>query len=156
MTQKNPKKQKPKLTDEQAFAMGEALFEALGSERVADLVCTGLECGSYATFGVMTDKYVKPEVVWSEGDSWPVEKPFRHVQYPLSEGGAATLYCRYDEEEGTPERDFRLDLPALKRGLARLMLQHPRLYGEILSENYDALGGDAYLQCCLLGEVVYG
>jgi len=144
------------LTDEEALKVGESLFVSLGDKRVADLICGGLECGSYATFGVDTAKYVKPEVVWSAGDSWPVEQPFRHVQYPLSEGGAATLFCRYDEEEGEEEREFKLDLPTLKKGLARFVVGYPHLFAEVLKDNEDALVSDAYLQCCLLGEVVYG
>lgn len=144
------------MTDEEALKVGEALFVSLGDYRVADLICGGLECGSYATFGLDTSKYVKPKVVWSKGDSWPVENPFRHIQYPLSEGGAATLFCRYDEEEGEEEREFKLDLLALKRGLARFVVGYPHLFAEVLKDNEDALVSDAYLQCCLLNEVVYG
>jgi hypothetical protein len=160
MTQKKGKKKKKKqLTDKKALMLGETLFDALGIDRVSDLIVGGLECGSYATFGVDTAKYVKPadeKLYWMSEEDKQEGKPFRHVQYPLSEGGAATLYCRYDEEEGEEDRRFTLDLTAVKRGLGRLFVQYPRLYADVLQENDDALTADAFLQCCLLGDVVYG
>lgn len=159
MTAKERLKKTKKVTDEKATMLGETLFDALGIDRVSNLICSGLECGSYATFGVNTAKYKKPDddkLYWMSEDDKKEGKPFRHIQYPLSEGGAATLYCRYDEEEGEEEREFILDLPALKRGLGRFFVLCPKLYADVLTDNDDALTGDAFLQCCLLGEVVYG
>ena len=153
---KTPKKSATLTPDELKRVGDLCLLQGGGKKRLADLLCNGLECGSYATFGVDTEGYVapKPEDLFKLDPE--DQHVYRHIQYPMSKGGSASLYCRYDEEEGEEDRRFTLDLPALKRGLAILSLDYPRVFADWVKENDDALTGDALLQCALLGEVVYG
>lgn len=132
------------------------LMQGGGKQRLADLVCNGLESGSYATFGVDVAGYVAP----ADADLFKLESDdghtYRHIQFPMSKGGSASLFCRYDAEEGEEDRRFTLDLAALKRGLAVLSLDYPHVYKDWLTEGDDALTGDALLQCAVLGDIVYG
>ena len=156
---KTPKKSAT-LTPAELSRMGDlCLLQGVGKKRLSDLLCNGLECGSYATFGVDPTSYVAPkdEDLFKLDDGDTDGHVYRHIQYPMSKGGSASLFCRYDEEEGEDgDRRFTLDLPALKRGLAILSLDYPRVFADWVKENDDALTGDALLQCALLGEVVYG
>lgn len=129
---------------------GAMLAKVYTLKRVADLLCTGLESGTYASFGVDADGYIVPPEVfrWNEDDA----HVYRHVQFPCSPGGAALLF----ERHGASDRRHRLDLPALFRGLAVFSMDYPKLFAEFIKENEDALVGDAFIQCAVLGEVVYG
>ena len=154
---KTPKKSAP-LTPDELKRMGDlCVLQGGGKGRLADLLVTGLEGGSYSTFGVDLEGYTapKPEDLFRMDPTDP--HVYRHVEYPMSKGGSASLYCRYDEETGEDvDRRFKLDLPALKRGIAILSLDYPHLYKQWLSEDYDVITGDAFVQCAVLGEVVYG
>lgn len=128
---------------------GAMLTKVYTLKRVADLLCIGLESGTYATFGVDADGYIAPPEVfrWNEDD----RHVYRHVQYPCSPGGAALLFCRHDGQHTR----YRLDLSALYRGLAVFSMDYPKSFAEFIKENEDALVGDAFIQCALLGEVIY-
>lgn len=87
---------------------------------------------------------------------WP-----SYCYWPLVEGGWCHLYDRYAEEErdeGDPEPEpYRLDRAALQRGLDVLVAgRHWHLLQQVISGAADAGEADAYLQACLLGEIVYG
>lgn len=76
---------------------------------------------------------------------------FPHLDTPMSSTGA--LLTRDTEED--------VNLPPLTRGRLQEGLQimatkYPRHFENLLEENEDAETGDVFLQCCLLGEVVYG
>lgn len=139
-----------RFTSTELEEYGTMLTKVYTLKRVADLLCTGLESGTYATFGVDADGYIKPSEVfrWNEDD----RHVYRHVQYPCSPGGAALLFDRH----GSPDRRYRLDLSTLFRGLAVFSMDYPKLFAEFIKENEDALVGDAFIQCAVLGEVVYG
>ena len=49
-----------------------------------------------------------------------------------------------------------LDGDAVQRGLQTMAEKYPRHWGDFIRENEDAITGDVFIQCCLLGEVVYG
>lgn len=124
-----------------------------GLQALADLLCSGLESGPYASFGVDTSGYVAPK----PGDLFHTMEGelFRHIDYPMSVGGSACLFPRHEEGKEAEKR-YVLDLPALKRGVAILALDHPHIYADWISDNDDAMTGDALVQCAVLGDIVYG
>ncbi len=123
-------------------------------DRIASLIISALEGGSNYWYTIA--EFVKPE----DADLWrfPDESSladahvYRHVQYPLSKGGALLI----EDREGTEEGQFRLDLDSIAKGLQIMAKDCPRHYADILAENDDAITGDVFLQCCLFGKVIFG
>lgn len=119
--------------------------------RIADLLCSALEGGS--NYWYMIEKFIKPAKVERQmfGD-----QTFRHIDYPLSEGGAIMVS---DERGCGAEKDkttTRVDLPRLLEGLRIMQEKYPHHYANWLAENDDAETGDVFLQCCVFGETIYG
>jgi len=133
--------------------------------RIADLICSGMEGGSYgvASWGQI-DSYVDPPEgkptpeklaeVFEGGSGW-TDKLYKHNQYPLIDGAAVILSVRdsADEEEG---KLLRFDIEAVKRGLQLMADKYPKHFADFMNENDDAITGDVFVQCCVLGDVVYG
>lgn len=73
----------------------------------------------------------------------------RLLDCPLNEGGWLGL------TRGAESEVLRLDLPSIANGLNVMASKYPRHFADFLNENIDAITGDVFLQCCLLGEVAY-
>jgi hypothetical protein len=58
-----------------------------------------------------------------------------------------------DDEDG---KTYVLNQKALANGLQVISEKYPRHWANALSGDFDAETGDVFLQCCLLGEIVYG
>ena len=116
--------------------------------RIADLVSAGIEAGSSATF--MVAGYKKPPLVTFR---YYEKELIKHLDYPLNEGGAVLLVVRCDDDD---TKQYPLTLESMKAGLAVFQEKAPHQFKAFMEENEDALTGDCFLQCCLLGEVVYG
>lgn len=71
--------------------------------------------------------------------------------YPLTLGGYLTLIDH--EEDG---KEHILDFPTVERGLTIFQEKYPRYFADFLTENDDNETADAFIQCCLFGEVIYG
>ena len=72
-------------------------------------------------------------------------------------GGEATV--RYDapeDDEGTFRAIKTIRKPDLVNGLAIMAEKYPRHFADLLNENDDADTHDVFMQCVVLGEVVYG
>ena len=54
------------------------------------------------------------------------------------------------------EESVNLTYESLKEGLRIMAEQYPHHMSDLLNDNADATTGDAYLQCCVFGEVIYG
>lgn len=126
-----------------------ALLVELPLDRVADLLCSALEGGSNYWYRIETF-HAPParDFVWDE------KHVYRHVEYPLSHGGALIFSTAADGEDDG--KRYRLDLHSVLIGLRVFREKFPRHFGDWLAENDDADTGDAFLQCCLFGEMVYG
>jgi len=119
-------------------------------KRIADLLCTGFEGGVGYWCRIMdyTEPTTEPKGLVITGEVFP------HCDYPV-QGGA--VICRLQEEE-TDEKwnPLVLDAAAIQRGLKIMSEKYPTQWGNFLAENEDADTGDTFIQCCLLGETVYG
>jgi hypothetical protein len=92
-----------------------------------------------------------PRPIMDGEEIWP------NYDYPLC--GGATI-CRLDDGE-TKQTDKRykpltLDRAAIDRGLAIMAEKYPRHFGDFIADNEDSITGDVFIQCCLLGDVIYG
>ena len=60
------------------------------------------------------------------------------------------------EIETIDNEKLRLDKDSILKGIKILNKEYPHHIRNIINDNIDACTGDAYLQCCLFGEVIYG
>lgn len=61
-----------------------------------------------------------------------------------------------DKEEGNGKGRKRVTSAAIKRGLSIMANDCPKAFAEMLSENDDSTTADIFLQCVVLGDVIYG
>jgi hypothetical protein len=119
-------------------------------QRVWDLLCCGMESGSYGSFEIQG---YEPRAKL-DSDS---EQEFRgygeypHIDTPF-QGGAVLMKDKYGDEPTV----YRLTLDALKRGLKILGEKYPHMMADFINENEDVITGDAFIQCALLGYCIYG
>lgn len=113
----------------------------ISDQRVEDLLCCGLESGPYGDFVIV--RY-EPEQLANECTYPHLEMPFK--------GGAVILQDKY----GDSDELYRLDKETIQRGLNILAEKYPFHMASFLNENEDVITGTAFVQCCLLGDIVYG
>lgn len=135
-------------------------------EQIRDLIITGFESGTYGSF--IIEDYDAPEGPLDPETGWPHEKYPGYAWWALEEGTAVLVYDKYEYTEweydmrrGEATEDdkpplLRLDRAACERGLQLLSDKAPYLFNTVREENYDVFGGDGFLQCALLGDVIYG
>jgi hypothetical protein len=115
-------------------------------KRISDLLCSAFEGGSNYWYEIA--EFIAPPVLEFRSDENTV---YRHLDYPLNEGGALLIGDRED-----PSRvPVRLDLEAIRKGLELFFVVVPRHLADFMAESDDAFTGDVFLQLCLFGEVVY-
>lgn len=59
-----------------------------------------------------------------------------------------------DEEDGTMV--YLLTPQKMKKGLNIMAKKYRHHFCDFINENGDMITGDVFLQCCLLGDVIYG
>lgn len=82
-------------------------------------------------------------------DPADIARVIYRYQNALYDGGACLV--RIDGEE----RELELTCEKLRAGVQILAEKYPRHYADMVSDDGDADTGDVFLQCCLLGELVY-
>jgi len=117
-------------------------------KRIAYLLSAAFEGG--VGYWCQIVGYVKPDDPRSVlGD----ETIYRHIDYPLT-GGA--VRCRVVDEAVEDPGTLILDREAIKRGLRLMAQEWPQHWADFMDESEDASTADVFLQCALLGGVVYG
>ncbi len=111
--------------------------------RAKDLICCGMESGSYGSFTIVG---YDPENIQDNP-----ECAYPHIDAPFL-GGAVMLRDKYGDSPDV----YRLDRAAIQKGFNVMATKAPHLLSDFLQENEDVVTGDAFLQCALLGDVVYG
>lgn len=109
-------------------------------QRISDLLCCGFE-GGVGYWCVIVD-YI-PEGIRGKCT-------YPHIEVPFHPGAAILL------QEIDGENVLRLDRAALERGLQIMAEKYPRHFANFAQEAEDAETGDVFIQCCVLGEIVYG
>lgn len=122
-------------------------------DRVASLLVTAFEGGTGYWCGLDDANHVKPAEIVKLDD---FEDVYPHVHYPLSVGGSLALAELPNGDWDDPQNvNHVLDLPTIINGLARFARDYPWHFSNLMSNNEDAETGDAFLQCCLFGILVY-
>jgi hypothetical protein len=112
-------------------------------ERVKDLLCCGMEggCGYWAKI----KKYIIPE----DADTSTVE--FKHIDLPFIDGCGIHIVDNEDGEEGGI-----LNRESMQKGLEIMGTKYPFHLEAFVNENEDAETGDVFIQCAVLGDIVFG
>lgn len=74
--------------------------------------------------------------------------------YPFNGGWLMIDDSKADEP--TLKKPTKVDRARLEDGLQIMANQYPDYFARLLDDNSDAGAGDVFLQCVVLGEVVYG
>jgi hypothetical protein len=117
-------------------------------ERIAHLLCNAFEGGS--GYWARIEDYRKPTDLDDLTPALDMDQIFPHIDYPLSDDGAVILRAMDDS------KDLVLDREAVERGLKVMATKYERHWANFIRQNDDAITGDVFLQCCVLGELVYG
>lgn len=139
--------------------------EVLSDQRLASLLCCGFE-GGVGYWCTIVDFETPEEVfpILDRGHKDP--KTYPHNEFPLLPEGTVICqvcidanvdengYCVDDTGERLPM--LKLDREAIARGLQVMADKYPHHMRDFLDEKEDSETGDVFIQCCLLGEVVYG
>lgn len=116
-------------------------------ETIADLLCSAFEGGSNYWYTIAD--IIEPLDCHKFKDSY--DEYFPHMHAPLSSSGKILIYA-----EGDQSKTYILNLNSLKRGLKILAKKYPHHFNKVAAESGDADTADAFLQCCLFGDIIYG
>ena len=142
------------LTTKQLLGLGSALIPVLGGwPRIAEFLCLGLEVGHLGS--VLITEHVKPKTLEYALDKGHV---YKHTDYPVNDGGAIIVvdreeYHARDAGDTKGMKHYRIDQRAIRLGLAKLLIDAPHLYHQLVTDNGDAITGDAFVQFCAWGEL---
>jgi hypothetical protein len=106
---------------------------------VTNLLITAFEGGSNYWYAML-------QPAWGDEEEGSLE--YWHAELPLTETGGVVFM---DVEE---DQLHHIDRATLEAGWAAFKETHH--YQDAIDENDDAWTGDAFLQCCCFGEVIYG
>ena len=122
-------------------------------ETIANLLCSALEGGAYGSgYWCEIVEYIKPSELTFRIDK---EKIFRHIDYPMNKGGALIVKSTEDDVINGNDR-WRVDLPALHKGIQLLAEKVPYQFHQLISENDDGDTADCFLQLACFGELIFG
>ncbi len=128
---------------------------SISDEVIRNLLCCAFEGGIGYWCQLKGYKYVKGITAkdFEEGGRLTIPDDYnpKYLLVPLVEGCSVELIDIEDDN-----KQYSLNLEALKRGLTNLAEKVPRQFGNMISGNDDASTGDCFVQCCLFGEVKYG
>ena len=111
-------------------------------QRVKDLLCNAIEGGSNYWVSTLDRK----------GGITRAQAEYRQ-DVPFVHGGWLELE---EQEQSGKTKTFKIDLYAIKNGLATMAEKYPKHFADFVQENDDAETGDIFLQCICFGEAIYG
>lgn len=123
----------------------------IDNQAIAYALSAAFEGGSNYWYWI--DKFIKPKEIKTHFDD--SGKVFRHIDYPLSKGGALIISDRSGEADD-PGKTYRLDVEAIQKGLDTLQKKYPKVFALLVAEDLDGPTADVFLQCCVFGDAVYG
>ena len=122
----------------------------IDDKKIAGLLCCGFEGGVGYWCAITGYKKPKKPVAHLSDDG----TVYPHNDYALC--GGAVLCCIDDDNGLDKSRKLVLNRAAIERGMKIMAEKYPRHFGDFMCGNEDSTTGDVFIQCCLLGEIVYG
>lgn len=118
------------------------------NRRLADLITTGLEGGMSPWLSTFK---------WKGGDITPGKIwYYEDDTYERDDFAVEVTFDDPDAEEGTFTGKRTLTIQDFHLGLQTFAVKVPDQFAEFLNDNEDANTGDCFLQCLILGDIVYG
>lgn len=115
-------------------------------EQVKDLLGTAIESGGSNYWVDTLDR---------DNKTTRSEAQYRQ-EVPFVKGGYLTLVEQGEDAPDGKGRVFRIDLKAIKKGLAVFAQKYPKDFADFMNENDDADTADIFLQCVCFGDAIYG
>lgn len=123
-----------------------SVIKELSNDQIAGLLCTGFEGGMTGQWAEVVRRH-KPSVLPEFAGDWN-EYPL--YSFPLAVDGSIEIR---DIETDTIHK---LDRESIVKGLKIMADKYPRHFNDFIDENDDAITGDVFVQCCVLGDCIYG
>lgn len=127
-------------------------------ERLVGLLCTAFE-GGFTSAWCQIERaiYAKglKEADFIKGGKMQLPKQYFHPYQLLPTVPGCALVLSELEPDVTPAPQYRLNIKALRRGANVMAEMYPKLWADVISENDDAITGDAFVQLCIFGELKY-
>lgn len=130
----------------------------ISDDRIRSLLCSAFEGGSNYWYMHEGEK-LAPGLTYQDfrtGGKMQFAEYWHPWQLIPLVDGCSLILSDKEEDDGPNKQTWILDRAAIDRGLQTLAAKYPHHFADILDENDDANTGDAFLQCCLFGELVYG
>ena len=118
----------------------------LTQEEIAYLLTAAIEGGSnqwYEIVDIVTPTKWEYEDRYATGDG-----KHCYSDYPVNPGGALII-TDYTEDNFKP---VKLDWERIQKGVEIMLKKCPHRVIKVIKQDYDAIDGDAFLQCCIFGE----
>jgi hypothetical protein len=94
---------------------------------------------------------------------WGADYTPGYIAAPFTEGACLIVRVhshwvgqKINDTDRTIAAEYRLARKELAAGLAAMAAKHPIHFAALLNGQADALTGDVFLQCCTMGEIVFG
>ena len=144
-------------------------------KRLSDLLVGAFEGGSNGWYWI--ERFIEPRSMprWVQNDKLGLP---RHAWYPLTRDGGLLVSGRTAQAEETdgpmflsrrdpaykqwlhdhvrPTKGKLLNLRAVTRGVQIMAQKYPHHFKAFVDEDDDATTADVFLQCAVLGDVIYG
>lgn len=121
--------------------------------RIADLLCGAFDPASNAVgYWCEIVGQTKPPVMKFQTDPKQI---YPYMDYPLNVGGELIIK-EQEPENGKQADNLFLNLFTIKSGLETMAEKYPKHFADFLEENDDNDTADVFVQCALLGDVIYG
>jgi hypothetical protein len=118
------------------------------AQKISDQLTASFEGGS---------NYWLQSAALMKADNKPTDRPW--YSCPEVFEGAFEVQLGYDdpsEYEGLGNGRKVITDADVRSGLDVMRREHPKQFAKVMTGDGDADTADAFLQCCLFGEVVYG
>lgn len=109
---------------------------------------------AFLLIGTLTGARYWCEFVGRTKASKPVRNITGHPEFDAIMSGAAFRLRDHLSDEGP--KDYTLNFASMKKGLEVMSRVAPAQFGRFLADAADDTTADAFLQCCLFSEVIYG
>jgi hypothetical protein len=120
---------------------------------LADLLVCAFEGGSnYWIEKVTKVEPTSREFIYENSEKDPSKPRYPLYEHPFNPGGQVIVKVSEDYDGDV----FPLNLATIEKGLNIMAEKYPKHLGDFLDENYDATTGDIFLQCCVLGDAIFG
>jgi hypothetical protein len=128
-------------------------------DQIKALLCTGFE-GGVGYWCQIRDYKMADGLTYDdfrEGGKMQGEEYWHPCQLvPLVPGCAVVVADMLDVETDEEPPLYELTREKIEAGLQLMADKFPRHFADFMNENDDAITGDVFIQCCVLGDCIYG